>query len=152
MSRITWSFWRAFAKLRDQKYLTCKQGRNEGGKGEQFPGRRTTESLLGTPKSPNNVISTFFNTLHLLPKDLRLEHRAPNLRLLAPSVSNLVTPLHLLAPFLEKAYKAFHENCGTNGHGPFQKCVSCLVLTKSYFLKRVSTLLLNTFVDNRNLV
>jgi len=26
------------------------------------------------PKSPNNIASTFFNTVHLLPKGLRLEH------------------------------------------------------------------------------
>jgi len=26
------------------------------------------------PISPNNVTSTFFNTLHLLPKDIRFEH------------------------------------------------------------------------------
>jgi len=26
------------------------------------------------PKSPNNVASTFFNTVHLLPKDPRFEH------------------------------------------------------------------------------
>ena len=32
------------------------------------------ESLLGAPKNPNNVTNTFFNTVHLLPKDLRFEH------------------------------------------------------------------------------
>jgi len=35
------------------------------------------------PKSPNNVTSTFFNTPHLLPKDIRFEQGTPNL-LLAP--------------------------------------------------------------------
>jgi len=49
-------------------------------KGAQFPGRRIT---MGAPKSPNNVTDTFFSTVHLLPKDLRFEHGAPNL-LLAP--------------------------------------------------------------------
>jgi len=29
---------------------------------------------MGAPKSPNNATSTFFNTVHLLPKDLRFEH------------------------------------------------------------------------------
>jgi len=29
---------------------------------------------LGAPKSPNNVAGFFFNTVHLLPKDLRFEH------------------------------------------------------------------------------
>ena len=28
----------------------------------------------GAPKSSNNVTSTFFNTVHLLPKDLKFEH------------------------------------------------------------------------------
>jgi len=28
----------------------------------------------GAPKSPKNVTSTFFNTVHLFPKDLRFEH------------------------------------------------------------------------------
>jgi len=33
---------------------------------------------MGTPKSPNNVTSSFFNTVHLLPKDLRFEHGGAN--------------------------------------------------------------------------
>jgi len=37
----------------------------------QFPGRRIT---IGAPKSLDNVSSTFFNTVHLLPKYLRSEH------------------------------------------------------------------------------
>jgi len=28
----------------------------------------------GAPKSPKNVTSIFFNTVHLLPKDLKFEH------------------------------------------------------------------------------
>jgi len=32
------------------------------------------ESLQWAPKSPNNVASTFFNTVCLLPEDLRFEH------------------------------------------------------------------------------
>ena len=40
-------------------------GRNEGAKGG---------TILRAPKSPNNVTSTFFNTVHSLPKDLRFEH------------------------------------------------------------------------------
>ena len=35
-----------------------------GARGEQFPGSRMT---AGTPKSPNNVTSTFFSEVHLLP-------------------------------------------------------------------------------------
>jgi len=58
--------------------VTLGQGRNEGGQeGHKFPG---AESLWGrrltarTPKSPNNFTGTFFNTVHLLPKDLRFEY------------------------------------------------------------------------------
>ena len=51
---------------------TCTQGRNEGWKGGNISSG--AESLQGAPKSPNNVTSTFFSTVHLLPKDLGLEH------------------------------------------------------------------------------
>jgi len=40
-------------------------------RGAQFPGRRF---IMGGPKSPNNVISTFFNTAYLLLKDLRFKN------------------------------------------------------------------------------
>jgi len=40
------------------------------------------EWLRGTPKNPNNIASTLFNTLHLLPKYLRFEHGGA--KLLAP--------------------------------------------------------------------
>jgi len=44
----------------------------------QFPRRRITargtEWLRVAPKSPNKDTSTFFNTVHLFPKDLRFEH------------------------------------------------------------------------------
>jgi len=43
----------------------CVQGRNEGGIGATMP---------RAPKSPNNVASSSFNTVHLLLKDLRFEH------------------------------------------------------------------------------
>ena len=49
--------------------LTCNQGRYEVG--DNSPG---AESLRRAPKSPNNVTSTFFNTVNLLPKNLRFEH------------------------------------------------------------------------------
>ena len=48
-----------------------KQGHNEGGRGTQFPERRIT---LGAAKNPENITSTFFNTVHLLPEHLRFEH------------------------------------------------------------------------------
>jgi len=70
-------------------FMVLAQVRNEGGaRGAQFPGFRIT---AGSLKSPNNVASTFFNTVHLLPKDLRFENF-----LLAPGLapSDLVTPLY----------------------------------------------------------
>jgi len=61
---------------------TCKsygyQGRNEGERGASNH-YGCTERLLEAPKNPNKVTSTFFNTVHLLPKDLRFEHGVPNL-------------------------------------------------------------------------
>jgi len=55
-----------------QKMFPHTQGRNDGGaRGEQYPG---AESLRGAPKSPNNVISTFFNTVNFIPKDLRFKY------------------------------------------------------------------------------
>jgi len=64
------------------------------GKREQLPGRRVTiwgrritaggvEWLRRAPKSPNNVSSTFFSTVHLLPKISVSNMGALNL-LLAP--------------------------------------------------------------------
>jgi len=53
------------------------QGHNEGKKGAQIPGRPVTmgrRMTTGSPKSHNTVTSTFFNTLHLLPKYLRFGH------------------------------------------------------------------------------
>jgi len=44
----------------------------------------------GLPKSPNNVASFFFNTVHLLPKGVRFEHGAPLPNLfLTPGASSL---------------------------------------------------------------
>ena len=37
------------------------------------------ESLQGTPKSPNNFASTFFNTVNFLLRDLKFEHRSTKL-------------------------------------------------------------------------
>jgi len=50
--------------------LGYHQGRNERGEGGTMP---------RAPKSLNNVASTFFNTEHLLPKDLSLENRGAKL-------------------------------------------------------------------------
>jgi len=39
----------------------------------------STEWLRGALKSPNNVASSFFNTIHLLPKDVECEPRGAKL-------------------------------------------------------------------------
>jgi len=44
---------------------------NHSGGTDILRGRRMT---AGTPKNLNHVTRTFFNTVHLLPRDLRLEH------------------------------------------------------------------------------
>jgi len=58
--------------------LACNQGRNDGGQGGTIPQRQITmeapNDCGGGQKSPNNVTSTFFNTVYLLPKNLRFEH------------------------------------------------------------------------------
>ena len=56
-------------------FIAHHQGRYEGVKGHNSPG---AESLRGA-KSSNNVISTSFSTVHLLPTDLRFEHRGVKL-------------------------------------------------------------------------
>jgi len=51
------------------------KGLDEGG--HNSPGAESTRGRrinMGAPKRPNNVTSTFFNTVHLLPKDLRFKH------------------------------------------------------------------------------
>jgi len=60
------------------------EGRNEGARGhnssgaESLRGRRIIAGgakwLRVAPKSPKIATCTFFNTVNLLPKDLRLEH------------------------------------------------------------------------------
>jgi len=65
-----------------------RQGQNEGREREHNSGAPNQRG--GARKSPNNVTSTFFNTVHLLPEDLGFEHGAP---------SNLVTTLLDLSLF-----------------------------------------------------
>jgi len=54
------------------------------------------ELLREAPKSPNNVTSTFFSTVNLLPKDLRFDRGDAKLCFLPRAPSNLVTPLPIL--------------------------------------------------------
>ena len=66
-------------------HLYGRRGVTRGGKGVIIPRapnhygeRRMT---AGAPKSPNNATSTFFNAVHLLPKDLKFEHGGAKLLL-----------------------------------------------------------------------
>jgi len=86
------------------------QGRNEGGKGGTIPRAPNhcvgAEWLRGAPKGPNSVASTFFNTVHLLPKDLSFEHEGAELGFLTRAPSNLVTPLAAAHhAFIEQRWK-----------------------------------------------
>jgi len=49
-----------------------RQGRNEGGKGKTV---HRAPNHWGALKSPSNVASALFNTVHLLSKDLTFKHR-----------------------------------------------------------------------------
>jgi len=78
-------FWSKLQKRclrlpQQQNQLTFirSQGHNEGGKASIIPRvpnhygeHRMT---AGVPKGPNNATSTFFSTVHSLPKDLKFEH------------------------------------------------------------------------------
>jgi len=57
-------------------YVYTVTGVRKGDNGEQFPGHRIT---MRVPKCPKNVTSTFFNTVNLLPKELRFQHGAAKL-------------------------------------------------------------------------
>jgi len=59
-------------------YIGITRGVTRGGKGDAIPRALNhwggVEWLRGAPNSPNNITSTFFNEVHLLPRDLRFEH------------------------------------------------------------------------------
>jgi len=59
-------------KIRDlfNAYMQTR-GVTRGAREEEFYRRRNTELA---PKSRNNITSTFLNTVHLLLKDLRVDH------------------------------------------------------------------------------
>jgi len=56
---------------------------------------RGAKTLRGALQGPNNVASTFVNTVHLLPKDLRFEHGGAKLVSCPGRHLTCVTPLHL---------------------------------------------------------
>ena len=72
-----------------------------------------TESPRGVPKSPNNVTSTFFNTVNLLQKELRFEHGGGHLTCFLPlEPSNLVIPLTETVTGRSRAVRRFHFGDG----------------------------------------
>ena len=100
------------------------RGRNDGrARWAQIPGRQITlgapnycsgaEWLLGALKSPNNVTSTFFSAVHLLPKDLRFEHEGAKL------ASCPRRHLTLLRPCIHVCQVAITAACGW-GRDPLQ--------------------------------
>jgi len=66
------------------------RGVTRGERRAHFPG---AESLRGALKSPNNVTSSFFNTVHLLPEELRFWTCGRQTCFLTRVPFNLVTPL-----------------------------------------------------------
>jgi len=74
------------------------QGHDEGGKRGTIPrapnhhGR--ADSPRGAPKRPNNVTSTFFNTVHMLRKDLRFEYGGAKLAYCPERHLTLLPPWH----------------------------------------------------------
>ena len=88
-----------------------RQGRNERGQGGAITRGPShyggAKSLRGAPKSPTNVTSTSFNTVHLLPKELRFEHGGRQTCFLPRAPSNLVAPLITTQSLLPAAPNCF---------------------------------------------
>jgi len=95
--------------LHHNENAPCYAGGGRGGHNSLGAG-----SLWGRHKvSPNNVTNTFFNTVHLLPNDLRFKHRVVNL-LLAPGAIKPLTSLLLQqqsqkSHFVDAAMLRFHS-------------------------------------------
>jgi len=94
-NRSSWSSDLKFFHFRKIFQFLLHKTRNvtKGGKGAQFAG---AQSLWGT-KIHNNVTSTFFKTVHLLPKDLRFEHGGAEL---VSSPTRHLTSLNTCTPRL----------------------------------------------------
>jgi len=95
--------------------LHYSQGRSEGGGGKGAIHRAPcyygeAEWLRWAPKRPNNVTSTFFNTVHLLPKNLSFEHGSQTCFLPGAPYS-LVTPLTAVVP-----YRTSIDSTGSQKH------------------------------------
>ena len=91
--------------------ISTGQGRNQGWQGERNSpgveslwGRQITaggaEWLQEVPKSPNNITSTFFITVHVLPKDLSFEHGGAKLASCSGCYLISLRPCHRWASFI----------------------------------------------------
>ena len=59
------------------------------------------------PKSPNNVTNFFFNTVHLLPKDLKFEHGGAKLVSCPRRNLTSVRPFVTVRPLCQPRYAPF---------------------------------------------
>ena len=80
-------------------------------------------------KSPNNVTSTFFNTVHLLPKDLRFEHGGAKLASCPGRHLTSLRPwIQGVLPAVVLAYSFWFEERSKvllNGGNPNRSDVAC---------------------------
>ena len=76
--RLPQQLFHFFKNLAKPADIYTVAGHNEGGKGginPRVPNHYGEHRMTaGVPKGPNNATSTFFSTVHLLPKDLKFEH------------------------------------------------------------------------------
>ena len=114
--------------ITSQEQFCDVQERNKGGKIPQEPNHYGgDEWLRGAPKSPNNVTSTFFNTVHLLPKDLRYEHGGAKL---ASYHGSHLTSLHPWWCHTDKKFERDQGKIKTIGKWTFPG-------DKMYIIKRI---------------
>ena len=101
-------------KRASQMFAITARGVTRGGKGGTIPRVPNhyggAEWLRGEPKSPNNITSTSFNTVHLLLKDLRFEPGGRQTCYLARAPSNLVTP-----PDYSTSHKDWYRGSSDDG-------------------------------------
>jgi len=86
-------------KIGSEVSMACccpRQGVPKWGKGSTIPG--LPNHWLGGPRSPSEVASAFFSTVHLLPKDLRFEHEVTRLASCLGRRLTLIPPPDLDTP------------------------------------------------------
>ena len=76
-----------------------------------------TPNHLAPPKSPNSVASFFFNTVHLLPKDLRFKHGGAKIFSCPRKHLTSVRPCHTVDSS-QKSHVALAPELIFFGHNP----------------------------------